>query len=124
MAKKKSLRLFADLEKNGILIAESFGRGTLKSQLRVAHRIGVEVTIIIGQKEALDGTAIVKDMVSGTQETVIQDKLVDAAKKILKSNTALMGPNGIPLPKPDEDDEEEEEKERLEKEKRNKEKHK
>jgi histidyl-tRNA synthetase len=118
MAKKKSLRLFADLEKNGILIAESFGRGTLKSQLRVAHRIGVEVTIIIGQKEALDGTAIVKDMVSGTQETVIQDKLVDAAKKILRTNTALMGPNGIPLPKPDEDDEEEEEKERLEKEKR------
>lgn len=118
MAKKKSLRLFADLEKNGILIAESFGRGTLKSQLRVANRMGVEVTIIIGQKEALDGTAIVKDMVSGTQETVIQDKLVDAAKKILKTNTALMGPNGIPLPKPDADDEEEEEKERLEKEKR------
>lgn len=124
MAKKKSLRLFSDLEKNGILIAESFGRGTLKSQLRVAHRIGVEVTIIIGQKEALDGTAIVKDMVSGTQETVMQDKLVDAVKKILKANTALMGPNGIPLPKPDEDDEEEEEKERLEKEKRNQEKHK
>ena len=120
MAKKKSLRLFADLEKNGILIAESFGRGTLKSQLRVANRLGVEVTIIIGQKEALDGTAIVKDMVSGTQETVIQDKLVEAAKKILRTNTALMGPNGIPLPKPDEDDEEEEEKERLEKEKRNK----
>lgn len=122
MAKKKSLRLFADLEKNGILIAESFGRGTLKSQLRVANRMGVEVTIIIGQKEALDGTAIVKDMVSGTQETVIQDKLVDAAKKILRTNTALMGPNGIPLPKPDEDDEEEEEKERLEKEKRQQEK--
>lgn len=118
MAKKKSLRLFADLEKNGILIAESFGRGTLKSQLRVANRLGVEVTIIIGQKEALDGTAIVKDMVSGTQETVMQDKLVEAAKKILKANTALMGPNGIPLPKLDDDDAEEEEKERLEKEKR------
>ncbi|MFZ1626868.1 MAG: histidine--tRNA ligase [Candidatus Moraniibacteriota bacterium] len=124
MAKKKSLRLFADLEKNGILIAESFGRGTLKSQMRVANRMGVEVTIIIGQKEALDGTAIVKDMVSGTQETVIQDKLVEAAKKILRTNTALMGPNGIPLPKPDEDDEEEEEKERLEKEKRDHAKHK
>ncbi len=89
MAKKKSLRLFAELEKNGILIAESFGRGSLKSQLRVANRLGVEVTIIIGQKEALDETAIMKDMISGTQETVTQPKLVDAVKKILKSNQAL-----------------------------------
>lgn len=89
MAKKKSLKLFSELEKNGILIAESFGRGSLKSQLRVANRLGVEVTIIIGQKEALDDTAIVKDMVSGTQETVTHEKLVDAAKKILKTNQDL-----------------------------------
>ena len=89
MAKKKSLRLFSALEKNGILIAESFGRGSLKSQLRVANRLGVEVTIIVGQKEALDGTAIVKDMISGTQETVTQERLVDAAKKILKTNLTL-----------------------------------
>ncbi|MEP7162757.1 MAG: histidine--tRNA ligase [Candidatus Moraniibacteriota bacterium] len=98
MAKKKSLRLFSDLEKNGVLIAESFGRGTLKSQLRVANRLGVEVTIIVGQKEALDETAIVKDMVSGTQETVMQDKLVEAVKKILKVNQGLN--HGGPLPHP------------------------
>lgn len=89
MAKKKSLKLFAELERDGILVAESFGRGSLKSQLRVANRLGVEVTIIVGQKEALDGTAIVKDMVSGTQETVILGKLDVAVKKILKTNQAL-----------------------------------
>ena len=89
MAKKKSLKLFSELEKDGILIAESFGRGSLKSQLRVANRLGVEVTIIIGQKETLDETAIVKDMVSGTQETVTHLKLVDAVKKILKTNQDL-----------------------------------
>lgn len=89
MAKKKSLKLFSELEKNGILTAESFGRGSLKSQLRVANRLGVEVTIIIGQKEALDDTAIVKDMLSGTQETVTRERLFDAVKKILKTNHAL-----------------------------------
>ncbi|MGK2849131.1 MAG: histidine--tRNA ligase [Minisyncoccota bacterium] len=89
MAKKKSLNLFAELEKNGILIAESFGRGSLKSQLRVANRVGVEVTIIVGQKEALDDTAIIKDMISGTQETVTHGRLVDAVKKILKTNQDL-----------------------------------
>lgn len=91
MAKKKSLKLFSELEKNGVLLAESFGRGSLKSQLRVANRLGVEITIIIGQKEALDDTAIIKDMVSGTQETVTQAMLVDSVKKLLKANQALVG---------------------------------
>jgi len=100
LAKKKSLRLFSELEKHGILVAESFGRGSLKAQLRVANRLGVEVTLILGQKEALDGTAIVKDMVSGTQETIVQEKLTDAVKKILKSNALLSHP---PIPKMQED---------------------
>lgn len=90
LAKKKSLRVFADLEKNGILVAESFGRGSLKSQLRAADRIGVEVTLIIGQKEALDGTVIVKNMISSNQETVAKEKLSDAVKKILKSNVIVL----------------------------------
>ncbi len=89
LAKKKSLRLFADLEKHGILVAESFGRGSLKAQMRIAGRLGVDVTIILGQKEAIDGTAIVKDMVSGTQETVTREKLVEATKKLLKANATL-----------------------------------
>jgi histidyl-tRNA synthetase len=49
----------------------------------------VEVTIIIGQKEALDDTAIVKDMLSGTQETVTRERLFDAVKKVLKNNQTL-----------------------------------
>jgi histidyl-tRNA synthetase len=89
LAKKKSLKTFAELQKNGILTAESFGRGSLKSQLRVADKLGVQITLIIGQKEALDGTVIVKDMVSGTQETVGMDKLVLSVKKILKNNVIV-----------------------------------
>jgi len=89
LAKKKSLRIFSELEKSGVLVAESFGRGSLKSQLRTADRMGVEVTLIIGQKEALDGTVIVKDMVSSNQETVTNEKLPDAVKKILKSNVIV-----------------------------------
>ena len=89
LAKKKSLKLFAELEKNGILVAESFGRGSLKSQLRTADRLGVEITLIIGQKEALDGTIIVKDMISSNQETVTNEKLADIVKKIRKSNVIV-----------------------------------
>lgn len=90
LAKKKSLKLFSELEKNGILVAESFGRGSLKSQMRVADRLNVEVTLIIGQKEALDETAIVKDMASGTQEIVTQKKLIPLVRKILKTPVVIL----------------------------------
>ncbi len=90
LAKKKSLRLFSELEKNGILVAESFGRGSLKSQLKVAGRLGVELTLILGQKETLDGTVIVKNMLTGVQETVSANKLVDLIKKKLKADNVVV----------------------------------
>jgi histidyl-tRNA synthetase len=83
-AKRKSLKMFEELERAGVVVAESFGRGSLKSQLKVADRLGVEITLILGQKEALDGTVIVKDMASGNQEIAIAEKLVDEVKKRLK----------------------------------------
>lgn len=103
LAKKKSLKLFGELQKNGILVAESFGRGSLKSQMRAANRIGAEIALIVGQKEALDGTVILKDMVSGTQETVVQSKLVPLVRKTLKTNQGL----GSHAPQVFEDEEEE-----------------
>ena len=84
LAKKKSLNLFAKMEKNGILVAESFGRGSLKKQLRTANKLGVGITLIIGQKEALDDTVIIKNMITGTQEVVTQEKVIPAVKKMLK----------------------------------------
>lgn len=83
-AKKKSLRMFESLERAGILVAESFGRGSLKSQLKIADRLRVELTLILGQKEALDGTVIIKDMASGTQEVINGTRIVDEVKKRLK----------------------------------------
>ncbi len=93
LAKKKSLNLFSELEKNGILVAESFGRGSLKSQLRIADRLRVEIAVIIGQKEALDGTAIVKNMISGIQETVSQEKIVNFIKRNLKNDVVVLKSN-------------------------------
>lgn len=89
LAKKKSLRLFLQLEKSGVLVAESFGRGSLRAQLRQAAKLGAEIALILGQKEALDGTVIVKDMASGSQEIVAQDKLPELTKKFLKNNVVV-----------------------------------
>lgn len=83
-AKKKSLVLFENLRKAGIELKSSLGRDSIKSQLRIAHRLGVKYTLIFGQKEALDGTIIVREMDSGIQETVLLNKIVDDMKKRLK----------------------------------------
>ena len=83
-AKKKSLKLFEEFRKNRIPVAESFGRDSLKAQLRTADRIGVRFTLILGQKEVLDETIIVRDMKTGRQETIKLQKIVREMKKILK----------------------------------------
>ncbi len=94
LAKKKSLKVFAELESAGILVAESFGRGNLKTQLRQANKIGVDIALIIGQKEALDDTVIIKNMVSGIQETIRKDKIISVLKKELKLSEDFRKKNG------------------------------
>ena len=83
-AKRKSLVLFENLRKAGIEVKSSLGRDSIKSQLRIANRLGVKYTLIFGQKEALEGTIIIREMETGIQETVLLDKIVDAMKKRLK----------------------------------------
>jgi len=83
-AKKKSLLLFESLRKAGIPIKASFDRDSIKSQLRIANRLGVKYTLIFGQKEALDDTIIIREMDSGVQETVLLKNVVDEVKNRLK----------------------------------------
>lgn len=83
-AKKKSLSLFENLRKAGIEVKSSLGRDSIKSQLRIANRFGVKYTLIFGQKEALEGTIIIREMDTGIQETVLLEKVVDNMKNRLK----------------------------------------
>ncbi len=84
LAKKKSLRLFEEFRKNNIYISESFGRDSVKAQLRVADRMGVDLALIIGQKEALDDSVILREMQTGVQEVIPSDKIINEVKKRLK----------------------------------------
>ncbi len=84
MGKKKSLKLFETLRQAGIVSAESLSRDSIKAQLKIADRLGVKFSLILGQQEALDGTVIIRDMQSGVQETVPQEKVVEEVKKRLK----------------------------------------
>ncbi len=84
MAKRKSLRLLEDFRKAKIQVAESFGKDSLKAQLTMADRIGAKYTLLLGQKEALEGSIIIRDMKTGRQETVKLEKVIKEIKKHLK----------------------------------------
>jgi histidyl-tRNA synthetase len=84
LARRKSLKLFHDLTEANIKTGESFGRGSIKSQLKVADRLGVKIALILGQKEAIDETIIIRNMETGMQEIVPLDKIVNEVKKRLK----------------------------------------
>jgi len=84
LAKKKSLRLLEGFRKSKIKLEESFGKDSLKSQLNRADKVGAKYTLILGQKEALDGVVIIRDMSSGNQEIVKIDQAVAKVKNKLK----------------------------------------
>ncbi len=87
LGKKKSLKLFEDLRKAGLKTISSLSQNTITSQLKIANRLQVRFTLILGQKEALDKTIIIKDMLSGSQEIIPLEKVIDRLKKKLKHKT-------------------------------------
>ncbi|MDP3052187.1 MAG: histidine--tRNA ligase [bacterium] len=84
LAKRKSLKLLEDFRKAKIQVAESFGRDSLKAQLKIADKVEAQYALILGQKEALDGTIIIRDMKIGKQETVKLEKTVKEMQRRLK----------------------------------------
>lgn len=84
LSKRKGIKLMENFRKEKILVAESFGRDSLKAQLARANNIGVRYTLILGQKEALEGEIILRDMISGKQEILKMDKVVREMKKRLR----------------------------------------
>lgn len=83
-AKKRSLMLFEEIRKSGIEVRYSLSRDTIKGQLRMAARHNVRFALIFGQKEALEGTVILREMETGIQETIPQEKIIGELKKRLR----------------------------------------
>ena len=85
-AKQKAMLLFEELRRAGFKVREYFISDNLKVQLEEAEKAKAKFTLILGQKEMIDGTILVKDMESGVQETVDMRKLVNELDKRLNIN--------------------------------------
>ncbi|MEK7580259.1 MAG: histidine--tRNA ligase [Patescibacteria group bacterium] len=84
MARQKALKIFEVLRKDGFRIAENFSKDSLRAQLETAHRLGTKLCLIIGHQEVLNNTIIIRDMLSGSQEIVDQDKIAKELHKKIK----------------------------------------
>jgi len=82
-AKKSALKLMNELRSSGVAVVEVVGKKTLKAQLRIAERMNIALALLLGQKEVYEGTVIIRDMVSGVQETILASRLSEEVKKRL-----------------------------------------
>ncbi len=84
-ARRKAFILFEDLRKSGYNVRQSFTKNSLKAQLEEANRVGAKISLILGQKEIIDGTILFRDMDSGIQEIVNQKKIKEEITKKLQN---------------------------------------
>lgn len=74
-ARRKAFVLFEELRRAGLKVRQMFTKDSLKAQLEEANRLGAKLSLVLGQKEILDGTILIRDMESGIQEVVDYKKI-------------------------------------------------
>lgn len=79
--KIKTLMLVDELRKAGINVHQNLASDSLSTQLRDAEARNVKYTVIIGQKEFVDGTVILRDMQERNQEYVAMDMITQRLKR-------------------------------------------
>jgi histidyl-tRNA synthetase len=55
----------------------------MKAQMKAAGRSGARVAVIVGEQEAADGTATVRDLTQSEQKVVSHDEVVDLVRRLL-----------------------------------------
>jgi histidyl-tRNA synthetase len=70
VAREAGRRLVDELRSHGVPAEMPFEERPLKAQLKMADRAGARYAVIIGEREAADGTVTLKRLLDGNQETV------------------------------------------------------
>jgi len=80
-AKLKSLLVIETLRKANIPVTQSLAKDKMAGQIGMAEKTHAPVVIIMGKKEAMENSIIVRDSATRSQETVL---LTDASTKLKK----------------------------------------
>jgi len=79
-AKMHSLQVIEILRQARIPIAHSLSKDSLSAQLAIAEKLKIPYTLILGQKEVIDGTVIIRDMNTRSQNVVKTGALAEFLK--------------------------------------------
>lgn len=82
-AKRKALILVKMLREAEIASSCALSKESLKSQLKIANKMGTPLVLILGEQEVLEDTIILRDMNSGIQEVIQFSEIVFEVKKRL-----------------------------------------
>ena len=77
-AKSASLKYAADLRASGFKVELAFGDRALKTAMKTADKSGARFSLVIGEEEIASGVVVVKEMSSGTANSVRLDSLASA----------------------------------------------
>lgn len=80
--KIKSLMLIDELRKSGINVHQDLASNSLSDQLRDAEQRNVKYTIIIGQKEHVEDTVILRDMKGRNQENIPMSSVIGKLRQV------------------------------------------
>ncbi len=75
--------LTAALREAGIGADRAFDGRSMKSQFKSADRSGAKLALVVGEREAADGTVTLRDLRTGDQEVVPRADVVDHVRKRL-----------------------------------------
>src|SRR5690606_21961715 len=81
-AKLRAVPLIERLRRANISITHSLSKDKLSSQLGTAENLHLPYVLIIGQKEALENSVVVRNVETRSQETVPMDSIVEYLKKL------------------------------------------
>jgi histidyl-tRNA synthetase len=74
-ARLAAFGLIEALLDSGIAVSGAVDRDGIGSQLERAHKLGVKYALIIGQKEVQEGIILLRDMLTGAQESIAVDDI-------------------------------------------------
>lgn len=83
-AKREAMAFVEELRREDWRVVANFSKDSLRSQLDNAAKMGAKIVLILGQKEVIDGTILMRDMESSIQEVINRKKVINEIKKKLR----------------------------------------
>ncbi|HLC99483.1 MAG TPA: histidine--tRNA ligase, partial [Patescibacteria group bacterium] len=97
-AKRRCLLLIQQLTSVGLTAISALTKNNLKDQLSIASKRRVRFVLVLGQKEIMDETIMIRDMDSGVQELIDYRKVVEEMKKRVQASNIKVQEIQSPAP--------------------------